>query len=153
MQKVTFSKHQLIKISMTYGYIKHEVDAKNDPKVITSSINDSCIGQIHESCYLVRKIFSMRERSNYLSTGQHSSPIFRVCHKGEGAEQCTLGGGNKAELKEGAFLVREKIQGDVSVGDTPAGCCFVLRELTPMKLFKYGMTMKLKKRTPGNIFL
>ena len=137
---------------MTYGYIKHEVDAKNDAKVITSSINDACIGQIHESCYLVRKIFLMGEMGNYLATGQDSSSIFRVCHKGERAGQSTPGGSNKAELKEGVFLVREKIQGDVSVGDSPAGCCFVLRELTPMKFFKYVMIVKLKQRTPGKHF-
>ena len=57
-----------------------------------------------------------------------SSPGFPTKLRGKGG-QSTLGGGNKATSKEGAYLVTRRIQGDIILGDNPAGHCFVLRDL------------------------
>ena len=43
MLKTTFSKHWLIKINMTFAYIKSEVK-KNDTTEMTTSTNEACIG-------------------------------------------------------------------------------------------------------------
>ena len=43
MLKTTFSKHRLIKINMTYMYMKLEVK-KNDSTAMSTAINQACIG-------------------------------------------------------------------------------------------------------------
>ena len=43
MLKTTFSKHQLIKISMKYVYTEHEVK-NNDATVMATAMNEACIG-------------------------------------------------------------------------------------------------------------
>ena len=52
MQKTTFSKHWLIKISMACEYIKPEVKS-NDTTVMTSATNEAWIGWWDENCYLM----------------------------------------------------------------------------------------------------
>ena len=48
MLNTTFSKHQLIKISMTGVYIKPEV-RKKDTTAMTTATNKACIGWIDEN--------------------------------------------------------------------------------------------------------
>ena len=52
MLKTTFSKHWLIKISMTCAY-KPEV--KSDTTAMTTATNEACIGWWDENCYLIEK--------------------------------------------------------------------------------------------------
>ena len=40
----------------------------------------------------------------------------------------------------------------IILGDNPAGHCFVLRDLIPMKFFKYVIIVKLKMHTTVKIF-
>ena len=52
--KITFSKHWLIKISMTCAYIKPEGE-KNDTTAMNTATNEACIGWWDENCYLMKK--------------------------------------------------------------------------------------------------
>ena len=73
---------------MIYVYIKTEVK-KSDTTVMSTAINLACIGRIHENCYLVRRIFLVREMSNIsLLGGIPLSPSDKTSPKsiGEGAE-------------------------------------------------------------------
>ena len=53
--KTTFSKHQLIKISVTHVYIKPEVDTKVDITATASATNEACILELDENYYLMGK--------------------------------------------------------------------------------------------------
>ena len=53
MVKKTFSKHRLIKISMTYLYIKPEV--KKDSTAMNTATNEACTGLLDKTCYLMGK--------------------------------------------------------------------------------------------------
>ena len=56
MLKTTFSKHQLIKISIIHMYIKPEFKKKTDTKAMTTAINETCIGWLHENWCLMGEV-------------------------------------------------------------------------------------------------
>ena len=106
---------------------------------MTTAINEVCIGELHKNCYLVRVIFLLWERSNFLAGGWDTHPIPEFATKvwGEGVGKFPPGVGNKTGLQDRDMFSKRRNAGvGTIVGDNPAGLCLVLRDLIPMHFLK-----------------
>ena len=141
MLQIRFTNHWLIRISMIYMYIKLEVK-KNDTAVMTTAINEACIGWLHENCYLERQIFLVQEMRR--DSFPHLQSFPQTVGLGEEVGQSIHGRGNKQNERRRNIFGKMGNTGGILQGDNSGGYCFVISLLIPMKFSKKSWLWNLK---------